>query len=89
MNYTTSNLITKYRNKLITAEKAAQLVKDGDRVSYGCFHTKPIAFDIALANRISAGEITKLDTSIVGTILPVPQVLLKMAENAEKGENDP
>lgn len=86
MNYTTSNLITRYRNKLITAEKAAQLVKNGDRISYGCFHTKPIAFDIALANRIAAGEITKLDTSIVGTILPVPQVLLKMAENADKGD---
>lgn len=86
MNYTTSNLTAKYRNKLITAEKGAQLVKNGDRISYGCFHTKPIAFDIALANRIAAGEITKLDTAIVGTILPVPQVLLKMAEKAEQGD---
>ncbi len=86
MNYTTSNLMNKYRSKLITAEKAAQLVKNGAKVSYGCFHTKPIAFDIALAARISAGEITKLDTSIVGTILPVPQVLLKMAEMSDKGD---
>jgi acyl-CoA hydrolase len=86
MNYTTSNLMNKYRNKLITAEKAASLVKDGAKVSYGCFHTKPIAFDIALAARISSGEITKLDTAIVGTILPFPQVLLKMAEMGEKGD---
>lgn len=86
MNYTTTGLMTRYRSKLITAEKAAQLVKDGDHVSYGCFHTKPIAFDIALANRIAADEIKKLDTSIVGTILPVPQVLLKMAEKHETGD---
>lgn len=86
MNYLNTTLIDKYRNKLISAEKAAQLVKNGARVSYGCFHTKPIAFDIALAARIASGEITKLDTSIVGTILPVPQVLLKMAEMADKGD---
>ena len=86
MNYTTSNLMNRYRNKLITAEKAAQLVKDGAKVSYGCFHTKPIAFDIALAARIASGEITKLDTAIVGTILPFPQVLLKMAEMGDKGD---
>ncbi len=86
MNYTTSNLMSKYRSKIITAEKAAQLVKDGEKVSYGCFHTKPIAFDIALADRIASGEITKLDTSIVGTILPVPQVLLKMAEKNDTGD---
>ncbi len=81
-----SGIMTKYSSKLISAKKAAELVKNGDKVSYGCFHTKPVAFDTALAERIASGEITKLDTSIVGTILPVPQVLLKMAEMHEKGD---
>jgi acyl-CoA hydrolase len=85
MNYTTSRLMDKYRSKLITAEKAAGLVKDGAKVSYGSFHTKPVAFDIALAKRISDGEFTKLDTFIVGTILPVPQALVKMAEQKNNG----
>ena len=86
MNYRTSNVMTKYRSKLITAEKAAQLVKNGAKVSYGSFHTKPINFDIALAERIATGEITKLDITIIGTILPVPQALLKMAEMNDKGD---
>ncbi len=86
MNYQTSNLLSRYRSKLITAEKAAQLVKNGDKLSYGSFHTKPVGFDIALAGRIAAGELTKLDVTIIGTILPVPQVLVKMAENSEKGD---
>lgn len=86
MNFRSSDLMNRYRNKLITAEKAAQLVKNGDKVSYGSFHTKPVAFDAALANRIAGGEIKKLDVTIIGTILPPPQVLLKMAENNEKGD---
>ncbi len=86
MNYTISNLTSRYRSKIITAEKAARFVNNGDKISYGCFHTKPIAFDIALAERIASGELTALDTSIVGTILPVPQVLIKMAEMEDKGD---
>lgn len=82
----TSKLMNSYKNKLITAEKAAQLVSNGAKVSYGCFYTKPVDFDLALANRIASGEITKLDTSIVGTILPVPQVLMKMVEMQETGD---
>jgi acyl-CoA hydrolase len=86
MNYSISNLHGKYKSKLITAQQAAALVKNGDKVSYGCFHTKPIAFDIALAERIESGEIKKLDTFIVGTILPVPQVLLKMIQKQNEGD---
>ncbi|SHG61557.1 Acyl-CoA hydrolase [Thermosyntropha lipolytica DSM 11003] len=84
--FTSSELMNKYKSKLITAEQAAQLVKNGDKISYGSFHTKPIDFDIALANRIAAGEITKLDICIVGTIPPVPQALVKMIEMSEKGD---
>lgn len=86
MNYRTSKVMSKYKSKLITAEKAAQLVNNGAKVSYGSFHTKPVAFDIALADRIGAGEITKLDITIIGTIMPPPQALLKMAEMNDKGD---
>ena len=86
MNYKTPGLLNKYNSKLLTAEKAAQLVRNGDKLSYGSFHTKPVAFDIALADRIGSGEITKLDVTIIGTILPPPQVLLKMAEMNASGD---
>ena len=86
MNFPSSPVVNKYRSKLITAEKAASLVKDGARVSYGSFHTKPIAFDIALAQRIAAGEFSRLDLFIVGTIMPPPQALIKMAEQKDRGD---
>ena len=86
MNSRTTQLMNKYRSKLITAEKAASLVPDRGRVSYGSFHTKPIAFDIALAARIASGDFSKLDINIVGTILPVPQAMVKMCEMADKGD---
>ncbi len=86
MTFSTSNLLNRYKSKLITAEQAAKLVPEGARMSYGSFHTKPVAFDIALAERIAAGDLKKLDLTIIGTILPVPQVLLKMAEFADRGD---
>ncbi len=86
MNSGASGLLNRYNSKLISAERAAQLVKNGDKLSYGSFHTKPVEFDIELAKRIAAGEIKKLDVTIIGTILPPPQVLIKMAEMNEKGD---
>jgi acyl-CoA hydrolase len=86
MNYKSSSIMDKYRSKLITAEKAASLVKNGSNISYGGFHAKPIDFDIAIAKRISDGEFSKLDIFIMGTILPVPQALIKMSEQKNNGD---
>ena len=41
-----------YKQKLITAEKAAQLVKSGDWVDYGWSNNTPKAFDKAFAARL-------------------------------------
>ncbi len=86
MNYMLNSIQEKYRSKLISAEQAASMVKDGMKVSYGSFHTKPIDFDEALAKRIANGDFRQLDIFIVGTIMPVPQSLLKMAEMSDKGD---
>ncbi len=47
-----------YKEKLITAEEAAGLVKSGDWVDYSWTATTPVAFDKALAKRIP--ELTDL-----------------------------
>lgn len=41
-----------YKNKLTTAEKAAEVVKSGDWVDYGWTATTPVAFDREMAKRI-------------------------------------
>ncbi len=69
-----------YKSKLITAEKAAELVKSGDKVAYGTFLAKPVDFDIALADRAIAEGLTDIAISSAGTIPPVPQVILKDME---------
>lgn len=40
-----------YQKKLITAEKAAGLVKSGDKILYAVFLGRPVDFDLALAKR--------------------------------------
>lgn len=42
-----------YKQKLTTAEEAAKIVKSGDWVDYGWTATTPVAFDAALAKRIT------------------------------------
>lgn len=49
--YLRSTVMEEYKSKLITAEKAAQLVKSGDWVQYGEFVCQPKACDAALAQR--------------------------------------
>ena len=40
-----------YRRKLKTPEEAVRVVKDGDWIDYGAFHTFPVLLDKALAGR--------------------------------------
>ncbi len=49
--YKISEVAGIYQQKLITADQAAALVKDGERVSYGLGCSAPYDFDIALGNR--------------------------------------
>jgi len=66
--------LDEYKSKLITAEQAAKLVKSNSIVDYGMFATKPIDFDIALAQRAGDG-LTKVAVRGTGTVLPVPEVI--------------
>ena len=50
--YKISEIADAYKQKLITAEQAAALVQDGDRISYGLGCSAPYDIDIALGNRI-------------------------------------
>ncbi len=60
-----------YQEKLVSAEKAAEVVKSGDWVDYGWCVTTPVAFDAALAKRL--GDLS--DVNFRGGILPwVPEI---------------
>jgi len=60
-----------YKQKLATAEAAADLVKSGDWVDYGWCATTPVAFDAALAKKIT----TLTDVKFRGGILMwVPEI---------------
>lgn len=67
--------MSEYRSKVITAEKAAQLIRSGMTIEYGQFATKPVDFDRALGAR--AGEENLSDVSIraTGSVLPIPEVV--------------
>jgi len=42
-----------YRDRLVSAEAAAKIVRSGDRVDFGWTATTPVAFDIAMAKRLN------------------------------------
>lgn len=46
------DIIAEYQSKLTTAEKAVEIVKDGDWVDYGWCVSTPVALDNALAKRM-------------------------------------
>ncbi|MGE5454127.1 MAG: acetyl-CoA hydrolase/transferase family protein [Methylocystaceae bacterium] len=64
-----------YREKLVKAEKAAQLIKSGDRINYGVMNCKPVAFDRALADR--KDELSDITVTGGVTVPPLPEVVLK------------
>lgn len=47
----TKTYLAQYKEKLISAENAANLINDGDYVLYGGFLSRPIDFDIELSKR--------------------------------------
>lgn len=64
---------TEYRNKLVSAEKAARVVNDNDIVDYGMFATKPVDFDLALSKRV--GQIENVSVRGTGSVPPFPAVI--------------
>ncbi|MDO5047792.1 MAG: acetyl-CoA hydrolase/transferase C-terminal domain-containing protein [Anaerococcus sp.] len=54
-----------YQEKLITAEKAASMVKDGDWVEMGWGAAVPVDFDKALAKRVDELKDVKIRTGVV------------------------
>lgn len=59
------DVLRKYHEKMVTAEKAVQAVKSGDWVDYGWTTTVPVLLDKALASR--AQEL--VDVKVRGAIL--------------------
>lgn len=43
-----------YKEKLTTADEASKVIKSGDWIDYGWTVTAPVAFDVALAKRLSS-----------------------------------
>lgn len=64
-----------YREKLRTAEEAAQIIKSGDWIDYAMFNGKPVAFDRALAARKDQLQDIKINSAV--TVPPIPEVILK------------
>lgn len=64
-----------YKDKLVTAEEAAKLVKPGYNINWGKFNNKPVAFDRALAARKDELHDVTITTAV--SLPPVPEVALK------------
>lgn len=64
--------LEEYRRKLVSADKAAKVVKSGDIVDYGFFNGKPVLFDQALARR--KAELNGVQVFSAITLPPVPEV---------------
>lgn len=62
-----------YRKKVVSSKQVAQMVKNGDRISYAGVHLKPAGFDRALAARRE--ELSDVTVHALLTIPPVPEVL--------------
>lgn len=75
-----STYMEEYKSKLITPAQAARLVPSNSIVDYGAFACKPIDFDVALGERAGEEGLENVSVRFIGTVLPVPQVLLKDPE---------
>ena len=69
-----STYLDEYREKLISAEKAASLAKSNTIIDYGMFATKPVDFDVALSKR-AGDSLENVAIRGTGTVLPVPEVI--------------
>ncbi|MGE5454363.1 MAG: acetyl-CoA hydrolase/transferase family protein [Methylocystaceae bacterium] len=68
------NYVEQYRNKLISAQGAAQLINSGDYILYGPFLARPIDFDHALAARHN--ELNDVAIYMAGGTYPPPDTAM-------------
>lgn len=74
--YKVSELLSEYKKKLVSADKAAHVVESGDRVHYGLFNGLVVDLDRALAKRTYELEDVKVCTTIWAYPDP-PQILVE------------
>lgn len=77
--YKVNDLLMEYKKKLVSADKAVQVVKSGDRVHYGLFNGLVVDLDRALARRTYELEDVKICTTIWAYPDP-PQILVEDPE---------
>lgn len=65
--------LKQYKKKLVSPEKAVEVVESGDVVDYGFFNGKPVVLDKALARR--AEELRDVNVYAAVTVPPVPEVI--------------
>ena len=65
--------LDEYKQKLIKAEQAANIIKSNDIIDYGMFATKPVDFDVALSKRV--GQVQNVAIRGTGTVPPFPAVI--------------
>ncbi len=68
-----SDLMQQYKSKLVTADQAVKVVKNGDNVQYGEFVMNPFVLDAALAKR--AEELN--DVKVRTTTCPIVPAIVK------------
>ncbi|MFC2663035.1 MAG: acetyl-CoA hydrolase/transferase family protein [Eubacterium sp.] len=80
--YKLAELPSKYEEKKMSPQEAAELVQDGDRISYGFGYTAPYAVDEALAERLKNGELKNIE--LVNTLSMHEPAVYQASENNEQ-----
>lgn len=63
-----------YKDKLVTSEEAASMVKSGDKLYYSEFTLFPHSLDLALSKRVAEGKVDNLKINGV-CLIKVPEVI--------------
>lgn len=81
MYYKTSEIQQKYKDKLVSADFAASLIKDGDRISFGMGVGHSKTFDDALAKRIN--DLYDIEVISLLTFMDKPYSVFTASEGKE------
>jgi acyl-CoA hydrolase len=80
--YKLADLPSKYEEKKMSPQQAAELVHDGDRISYGFGYTAPYAVDEALAERLKNGDLKNIE--LVNTLSMHEPAVYQASENNDQ-----
>lgn len=81
-----SDIQAMYRDKVCTANHAAQAIKPGFWIDYGFFNGKPVKFDESLAAR--KDELQDIIILAAVTLPPIPAVLMGNPQGEVFAYND-